>query len=403
MPLGMREPDAITLWPSSGAGEYDSTTSDATSATKAPPKPSRHAAPDLGPFSMSALQELPAKPLALELVKETFQSFNRFLPLFDEVDFLDEFQIKYSSSMPRDPTWWACLNVVLSMAHRFCGMRAIDPSYDNGRACGYIHNALTVVSELTICHDSLPAVQALVGMATIIQGTANYGPSSALIAAAMRLAQAMNLHQESSFGIPSLTTSQVEQRRRVFWIAYIVDKDISLRMGHPFSQDDDDMDVHLPTKMRDEIPRNEDPLCSLELLNHRISLAVIQGQVYKKLYSVQARRQSESQNARAAQELHTLLSYWKSNVEVDIPDELSMSSVYHISSELMHKLGLRLTYVHCLTMIDRHMPRTMKSSWSPELVSDEAFVRFDSTCVLESRKAICLLKVLPQGHFACVW
>lgn len=353
-----------------------------------------HAAPELRPVSLPARQQLPTKAVALELIKETFSNYNRFLPLFHKEDFLREFELKYSTSNPRDAGWWACLNVVLSIAHRLRAIRTSDPTQEHSLAYGYVQNALSVVSELNVSDRSLSAVQALAGMACILQGTPDPAPAAMLVAAALRLAQAMNLHRECSS--PGLTESQAEKRRRVFWKVYILDKDISLRTGRPFGQDDDDMDVRLPSNGSLE-PGN------LDLFNCRIGLALVQGQVYKQLYSVQAGRQTATQRAIAAQELSSLLSYWKSSAQLELPENSMILSGIQLSGEMIHKVVLRLTYSHCLTMIDRHLPPAAQSPSNQELSRSEPLSPPSSLCVAESRKAIRLIGAIPQGDCACVW
>lgn len=353
-----------------------------------------HPAPELQPFSLPVPQQLPTKAVALELVNEALSNYNRFLPLFDEDDFLKEFQLKYSTSNPGDAGWWACLNVMLSIAHRLRALRTFDPTHENFLASGYIKNALGVVSDLSVSNGSLSAVQALVGMACILQGTPNPEPASVLVAAALRLAQAMNLHRECSE--PGLTKSQAEKRRRVFWKIYVLDKDISLRTCRPFSQDDDDMDVRLPSNTSPE-PSN------IELFNYRIGLAVIQGQVYKQLYSIRARRQTKAQREIAAQELSSLLSYWKSTAQLEPPEDSTMLPGCQISGVMIHKVVLRLTYIHCLTMIDRHLPPMARSPSDQQLNRSELLLPPGTLCLAESRKAIRLVEAIPDGDRACVW
>lgn len=353
-----------------------------------------HSAPGLRPVSLPVRQQLPTKAVAEELIEETFSNYNRFLPLFHEEDFLKEFHLKYSTSNPRDAGWWACLNVVLSIAHRLRAIRMLDQTQEHILAYGYAQNALSVVSELNVTDRSLSAVQALAGMACLLQGTPDPEPAAMLVAAALRLAQAMNLHRECSS--PEFTESEAEKRRRVFWKVYILDKDISLRTGRPFGQDDDDMDVRLPSNDSLE-------LGNLELFNCRIGLALVQGQVYKQLYSVRAGRQTAAQRAIAAQELSSLLSYWKSSAQLEIPEDLAASSGFQLSGEMIHKVVLRLTYLHCLTMIDRHLPPTAQSFSNQELSRSEPMSPPGSLCVAEARKAIRLIEAIPQGDCACVW
>jgi hypothetical protein len=54
-------------------------------------------------------------------------------------------------------------------------------------------------------------------------GTPNPQPSYFLVAAAIRLSHSIGLHKRGS-GF-NLNQSEVEQRKRVFWIAYMLDRE----------------------------------------------------------------------------------------------------------------------------------------------------------------------------------
>ena len=142
----------------------------------------------LGEFSLPSLQSLPAKPEAWQLLQEIFESFNLYMPLFDETEFIKRFHEQYamSASEPYNLAWWACINVALALGHRFRAMRLSDPSHENARSCKYIHNALAVVAGLSVMPNSLAAIQALLGMAIVLRGSPNMEASSILVATAMR-------------------------------------------------------------------------------------------------------------------------------------------------------------------------------------------------------------------------
>ena len=351
-------------------------------------------APELYPTSLlQTHQQLPTKTAALTLVEEALVSYNRFLPLFDEGNFLREFHLKYSTSNPGDAAWWACLNVMLSIAHRLRAIPSKEPKGEIALAYGYVQNALSVVPALNVSGRGLSAIQALAGMACILQDTPDPEPAAVLVAIALRLAQAMNLHRES-LEDPNVTDSQAEERRRVFWKVYILDKDISLRTARPFGQDDDDMDVRLPSNLGLE------PV-HLDLFNHRIGLAVIQGQVYKQLYSTRAERQTAAQRALIAQELRSLLMYWKSGAQLEQHEEdPRLLRGADSLGKSIHKVIMRLTYTHCLTMIEYHLPTTTPYSL---LGQNELPLPIHTLCVAESRKAIRLVEAVPQGNRSCVW
>ncbi|KAL1904295.1 hypothetical protein Sste5344_010005, partial [Sporothrix stenoceras] len=344
----------------------------------------------LGPFSLPSFHSLPPYHVAMELVDEAFAGFYDFYPLFDKTDFLLQFRANYAhSSSSTDPAWWACINTVLSLAYRLRAMRPVRTSGDLSKetegSCGHIHNAIAVLSELLLLHDSFPAVQALVGMAAVLQGTPNPHSASVLVTAALRMAQGMGFHRRTCRDDTANSTLSVEQkaqRRRVFWIAFCIDKDISLRTGQPFAQDDDDMDPALPPALKGV------STIAHGIFHARIGLAVIQGQIYKKLYSVQATRQSVIERAAVADELNLLLQFWKSSGAIEM-DEASLTGDL-CTTGLLHKLILRFTYVNCLAMVDPH-------ATVPQSLQDE------SNCVSEAREALPLIQNVPQGDFFVIW
>jgi hypothetical protein len=349
------------------------------------------------PLSLPTFHQLPSKGFALELITDGLKSFNSFFPIFDETELLQKFHARYLDSTPSDPCWWSCINVFLAIAHRFRSMRTYDRAYETKQACGYIHNALAVVAELNVMHSNLEAVQSLVGLAIVLQGTANPHPASVLTAAAIRLAQTLRLHRETPYDC--LPKDQVEQGRRVFWLAYILDKDISLRMKQPFAQDDEDMDAILPSGNTLQLP-SFDGLSTTDLFKSRIGLAVIQGQVYKKLYSVQATRKPEAQRHEVARELNSILSYWKSSVDIDFEDRAYVPLQPPLTTEIMHSLVQRFTYINCLVMINIHVPE-MDSFLIED--SSQMYSTFEQAYITESRKAARLIHLVPHGDYAVVW
>jgi len=56
-----------------------------------------------------------------------------------------------------------------------------------------------------------------------MQGTPNPQPSYFLVAGAIRLAHSIGLHKRGSTF--DLNPTEIEQRKRVFWIAYMVDRE----------------------------------------------------------------------------------------------------------------------------------------------------------------------------------
>ena len=350
-------------------------------------------------FSRRVFRELPSKSVALVLIDEAFKSFNSTYPIFDQRRFIRYFQMHYSDTGPSDAGQWACINVVLALAHRFRAMRTLEASTENEQACSYMQNALAVVSELTMQHNSLPAVQALLGMTIVLEGTPNPRLCSVLNSTALRLAQTMGLHRRNQD--PTLTLSEIEERKNVFWIAYFLDRDISLRTGQPPVQDDDDMDVDLPTGTISNLPGNG--LDTINFFNSRIGLGIIQGQIYKKLYSVKAARQSESQQIIAVQELDSMLASWRRSVPIDFDDDFITTLQPPIATEILHAIILRFSYVNCLITVHRPFPSATNFANDATLGARNTASGVESKCIVEARKAIRLIRITPRGDYASAW
>jgi hypothetical protein len=365
-------------------------------------------------FSRRIFKHLPPKAEALLLINEAFHSFNAAFPIFDPVSFMHTFHGSYSTSSYDDPSWWASLNVVLALAHRFRAMRTLNSEAEDREAWGYLQNALAVVTELTMLHTNLFAVQALLGMAIVLQGTPNPRPCSALTAATIRLAQTMGLHRKNKD--PYISNNEKEQRKRVFWIAYILDKDISLRTGQPPAQDDDDMDVDLPAETIDIVAQPRNGRYLVDFFYPRIGLAIIQGQIYKRLCSLKASAQSDEERMVAVQELDAMLLTWRSSVPIDFEAEyFQMAGQPIMLPALLHTIIIRFTYFNSLNTI--HSPsrspsycpgtscqsQSQTQSIGPNISFQCGNISSDPLCVEEARRAIQLVQITPQGDYACVW
>jgi len=69
----------------------------------------------------------------------------------------------------------------------------------------------------------LTCIDWVIAQALFLQGTPNPQPSFFLVAAAIRLSHSIGLHKRGS-GF-NLNPNEVEQRKRVFWIAYMLDRE----------------------------------------------------------------------------------------------------------------------------------------------------------------------------------
>ncbi|KAK2067922.1 hypothetical protein P8C59_001621 [Phyllachora maydis] len=362
-------------------------------------------------FRRPVFIDLPPKPETSSLLKDYFENFNYMFPLFHQPTFMHLVERQYSNDPYQGSGWWASLNVVLAIAYRLRVMSHLVPAEEDNKAWSYLKNAMGVLSELTMRNTDLLSVQALLGIAMFMQGTPNPQPSFLLIASAIRLCHTIGLHRKGT-GF-NLNPVEIEQRKRVFWIAYMLDKDICLRSGRPPAQDDDDMNVDLPDADPPDMIGNiplADGKGKMNLFRTMCELALIQSKVYKRLYASKATRQSDGELLNTIGELDQELDDWKDSISIDFRPEHEIKASH--TPLILHVVMLHFTYYNCLTTIHRmsihHGYWTSRLSnyaiqglnakpLNPRVFSSAAL------CTSAARASISLLKYIPQGDFSCVW
>ena len=365
-------------------------------------------------FARRVFKPLPSRQECFALLKDFFENFNCMFPLFHEPTFMHLVDRHYSLDPYEGSGWWASLNVALAIAHRLRVMSNVVGQEEDGHAWGYLKNAMAVMTELTMRNTDLLSVQALIGMALFLQGTSNPQPSFFLVAAAIRLSHSIGLHKRGS-GF-NLNEVESEQRKRVFWIAYLLDKDICLRSGRPPAQDDDDMNVDLPS---DDPPDNVgniplekevDGKRTMNLFRIMCMFAQIQSRVYKQLYSVTASRQSDGELLNTIGDLDAQLEEWKDGIPLDFRPENEIKAAH--TPLILHVVVLHFAYYNCLTTI--HRMSVHHGYWTSRL-SDYAIMGLNARplnprvfmsaalCVNAARASIGLIRYIPQGDYACVW
>lgn len=332
-------------------------------------------------------------------------------PLYHEPTFRFLLEKQYSDDPYEGSGWWASLNIALALAYRIRVVKTMGRA-DNGdsKAWAYFKNAVAMHPELTLKNSDLLSVAALLAMALFMQGTPNPQPSFALAGAAIRLAHSIGLHRRvTGFG---LNPSEVEQRRRVYWIAYLIDKDMSLRSGRPSLQNEDDFTVELPSQFPEdgvgvvETPDGK----TFNLFRKFAEFSIIAGKVYSELYSNKASRQSDGELLGTIGNLDQELQDWKDS----IPLEFRPEHEPQIPNKplMLQLICLHFGYYNCVSTIHR---RSVHNGYWTNRLSDHVIRGLNVhplsnrvyssalLCVQAARASINLLKFLPSGDYAMIW
>ncbi|KAM0426282.1 hypothetical protein ACHAPT_008322 [Fusarium lateritium] len=256
--------------------------------------------------------ELPPQHEVLSVTQRYLATFNSAIPLFNPNGLLRTINAWYASSDRKDCTAWAAINTVLALAHRQTPPEETTPSKNSAK---YINNARSVLADVVMGDTTLLSVQVLVGMTILFQGVQDLKPATMVIAMALRLAHQLGLHKRSSS--THLDGALVLERCRVFWIAYLLDRDISMRTKQPPVQRDMDIDVEWPSSdPQDGVGMfiAADGMSSFNFFLSRVQLAQIQGEVYDAMYSTSAQSLGTHQKLENAASLRYKLDDWMSRV-----------------------------------------------------------------------------------------
>jgi hypothetical protein len=268
-------------------------------------------------MSLPPLQEV------LAIVEYYLSAYNSVIPLFHGSTLLRHVLDWYSHPLQRAPVVWAAINVAMALA---CQPNEFNfPTVPTHGVMEYLRNAESVLAELVMGDLGLLNVQVLAGLVMFYRGTSNFEPSIVLTATALRLAHRLSLHTRK--GSEGLDASTVLQRNRVFWIVYILDKDVCLRTQNPPLQPDTEMDLDLPPEEPDSDSAGfffaADGQFKISYFRARVQLARIQGEVYNAVYSTWAYNARPDERSEKISGIIGMLSDWSAR----IPPAFSASAI----------------------------------------------------------------------------
>ena len=290
---------------------------------------------------------MPTLQATLSIVQNYLATYNSLLPLFDSKTVLQIIRSWYQIRESRNAVNSALLNVVLALAQH---TSAPGHFADGNNASMYLSNAQAFLTEV-ITHDiELINVQVILGLAILFGTADDLTPALTLVATGLRLAQKLGLH--NSRGSEHLDPSLALQRSRVFWVAYILDRDISLRAGLAPIQLDTDIDLDLPPygvendRHLQFVPTSNS---KWDFFRARVDLASIQGKVYDCVYSASARKYSREQKAESIASIFRLLDVWTSQIPCEFQEAaLLQGDVAGLSQYLCVLYSIRLS---CRTLV----------------------------------------------------
>ncbi|KAJ4259543.1 hypothetical protein NW762_007472 [Fusarium torreyae] len=317
-------------------------------------------ATELDDYTIKSMK-LPPLQQTMYMVGIYLNTFNSLLPLFHADTLLRLVGETYAlQPRQRDPVAWAAINVVLALAYQHMPRSSDDDGLQSRNMDHHLNRAQSVISAVTLDTTRLLNVQTLVGMAMLLQASHDLTPTSILISAAMRLAHKMGLHDRAASA--HLDPLERRQRARVFWLAYMTDKDLSLRTEQPSIQLDDDIDIDLPSSLP-ELDNGSgadagtvitaDGNARMNYFLARVQLANIQGGIYDHLYSTRSSKRSLAERKTTRESIVDALKKWRASVPPQFGAGVDAMTTGNNPATTVLFCVLHSSSLHSLMMIER--------------------------------------------------
>ncbi|GFG14154.1 3-(3-hydroxy-phenyl)propionate/3-hydroxycinnamic acid hydroxylase [Aspergillus udagawae] len=327
---------------------------------------------------------LPPKGSSILAVNYFFAYVNSTLPLFDQRRFMERFNSQYSEEPPTSVAWYASLNAVLGIGALVLEDEIGVPSTvlhprqtkeGGGHVLSCLRNCYSVFTQLSYSCREVMGVQALIGMAMILETLLDVEAGYMAIGSAARLALGLGLNRDCN---AECSTGEVDERRNVFWVLYVLDRGLSFRLGRPPTIPEEDIQISEPASGK---------------FAHLVRLIRIESEIYTRLYSVRARDPDRrSERLAAEDELYQKLLAWQYSLPYG---ELRPGQVLHCPNpeQLPSTFTLHAEFYNCQLML-WHWEIGAERSSSPE---DPRWSSKCRACLAAARDTVKLLDSLREG------
>ncbi|CAG9946960.1 unnamed protein product [Clonostachys rosea f. rosea IK726] len=314
----------------------------------------------LTPRVSSNLRHIPQSRV-MTYVEAYFSTVQTIFPILDQENF--EAQLTLLGTDPDDelPSWKALLNAVMASGCRAAlSEETAEAFQESGReSWGYFQNALSCETAIVHGATDLMAVQALAVMTIYAQGLSSpQRLEYTLCSIAYRLAQSLGLNCRPQPGW-NLSEGEIQERSRVFWVIYCLDKTIALRCGRPQMIDDDEIGCCFPSAVR--ISRSAETSLNFAEKGRPFNfflcftrLSRICGTISRRLYSATALYSSSTQLLSIQNHLLENLESWRQMIPTEIqPGKPVRRNLNTLGLSRMQLVVLHSSYYYVLCAICR--------------------------------------------------
>ncbi|KIY03078.1 uncharacterized protein Z520_01545 [Fonsecaea multimorphosa CBS 102226] len=348
---------------------------------------------------------LPPVQGGLFLLQEFLVDFNAALPLFDPAVITSLFQDCYNGRANGKPIEWVALKVVLGIAHRLRAMSPLGVPQDTENAEIYLQESLDTVPELLVLRPSLLLAQCFVGLAVVISTSSRPYPAQMFVSLALRVVQDLRVNDPER--VEPINPAERVQQQRVFWLAYFMEVDMSLRAGRL---------PHLPPRLINvELPRDGEPdgvgeitaaggEFKVNIFRLHVELALLQAEFGEQLSLPRPAQKSDGAGNVELRAINSRLEEWRRNWIFELDAEHLRASLHR--SDLVHVVVLESTYfstVYAFWADILPAPRTSHNAFSAQGLIEGMSKQKAQILHKDARRFIDLLRLIPGDDIASNW
>lgn len=308
----------------------------------------------------------PASDLAEKLLDAYFGRMNRDFPVVNEAQFRHEFNNR--AELRKDPDWSALAFSVFMVGSHYVRDERVRafPHDKHSRGMHWWQAAKTLLYRNARVLKPLVQIQCFL-LSTLFQFGLPITASSAWLhlGGAIRVLLDVGAHRKQTAKKLGLSRMEEETYKRVFWVAYSLDRETASSLGRPIMLQDEDIDVELPADVDDEVlfntpegqPLPKQPADKPALIHGflcSLRLDEIVGRTLKTVYALQKTKirfgiNSKEWDERLVTEIDSALNNWLDTV----PQHLRYDPHEPNDEWLMQSSLLYSKYYNCQLLVHR--------------------------------------------------
>lgn len=349
---------------------------------------------------------LPPPELGTALLSEFLVDFNTAYPLYRPSVIAEHLRICYAGMSDGSAVSWTSAYIIFGLAHMLRGMSATATKQDNELAKYYLSRTYTSLTSLLLSPPSLGLIQCLIGTAWLIRTTpcGRNVPDGHFLSTSLRVAQSLAYHDDETEAVDP--DRDIQQERRVFWLAFINDTNASMVSNAPTTHRREDIVAPKP---------EENPSDSLgavvsaeghwkvNVFRLRVELALIQAEAIEQVFSIKARNTApQDLDAAAALVLARLQGFHEHEIFKLSPAQL-FQLLYR--SDITHTVTLEASHFATVFRLTAFLALDKNPRINPFRL--DGLRRLSTIKVQRSygaaKRLLSLLPIAPRGDTGLYW